>query len=336
MNNSYTRILFVLIAFSCSGILFAQQDPQYSQFMHNKLMYNPAFAGNGDKFCATLLQRTQWVGFGGGNEMTGTTNPVPRGAAPTNLVGSFSAPIGKRFGLGLNLLRDELGFELSVVPSVSIAYKQPLKNDAQLAIGFNVGYMQKSLDGEKLKALEPGDPKIPSSNVNGNATDFGFGLYYTKPQLAIFDNFYAGLSASHLNQAKLTYEWNGGSRQIQNVMHYYFVAGAEYNLSSTITLQPNILVKKDPAKIQTDFNCYAIWNQKLRGGLTWRPMDAVSVLAGYQMGNNLYVGYSYDLTTSRILNYSAGSHEFLIRYCFGIKYTPVVRPPVPVLTPRFM
>lgn len=331
MNLSFTKIFMVVAGLSVSLISSAQQDPHYSNFMHNKLTYNPGFAGNGDKFCATLLQRSQWVGFGGGEE-----SGVPRGEAPTNLVGSFNAPIGKRIGLGVHILRDELGFALATTPTLSLSYKHPLKNDDVLAIGFSGGLMQKSLDGTKLKPLEQGDDKIPTTNVSGTTMDFGAGIYYSRQQLSVFDNFYAGISATHLNQGKVTYEWSGGSRTDDLKMHYYFIAGAEYALNSDFKLQPNLIVKKDPAKIQTDLNCFLIWNEKLRGGLTWRPMDAAVVLLGYQYRDNLYIGYSYDLTTSRILKYSSGSHEIVLRYCFGIKYTPKVNPPVPILTPRFM
>jgi type IX secretion system PorP/SprF family membrane protein len=116
----------------------------------------------------------------------------------------------------------------------------------------------------------------------------------------------------------------------------YFVTGGEYELNSTMKLQPNILIKKDPAKIQTDLNCFLVWNENIRGGLTWRPMDAAVVLVGYEFPFGLNVGYSYDLTTSKILSYSSGSHEIMVRYCFGV----TIPRKVPVLrsryTPRFM
>ncbi len=331
MNLSFTKILMLVAGLSVSLIASAQQDPHYSNFMHNKLAFNPGFAGNGDKFCATLLHRSQWVGFGGGQE-----GDVPRGAAPTNLVGSFNAPISKRIGLGVHILRDELGFALATTPTLSLSYKHPFQNEDVLAIGVSAGLMQKSLDGTKLKPLEDGDAKIPNVSVSGTTMDFGAGIYYTRPSLSIFDNFYAGISATHLNQGKVTYEWNGNSRTDDLKMHYYFIAGAEYALNSDFKLQPNLIVKKDPAKIQTDINCFLIWNEKLRGGLTWRPMDAAVVLLGYSIRDNFYLGYSYDLTTSRILKYSSGSHEIVLRYCFGIKITPKINPPVPILTPRFM
>lgn len=334
MKLSFTRILSLLAGLSVGLVANAQQDPHYSQFMHNKLVLNPGFAGNGDKFCFSALQRTQWMGFGGGME----AGDIPRGEAPSNLVASFNAPIGNHFGLGIHLLRDELGFEVSVNPTLSLSYKQPLKNGDVLAFGASAGYMQKSLDGTKLKPQEEGDPKIPTSAVSGNTMDFGAGVYYTKQSLFGFDDFYVGLSATHLNQGTVRYEWNGGSTVVNTKMHYYLMTGAKYNLTSQIALEPNILIKKDPAKIQADLNCYAVWNGSLYGGLTWRPMDAAVVLLGYrpQALQNLFVGYSYDLTTTRILNYSSGSHEFVLRYCFGISIPHTYKPPIPVLTPRFM
>jgi type IX secretion system PorP/SprF family membrane protein len=193
--------------------------------------------------------------------------------------------------------------------------------------------MQKTIRGDQLKPLEDGDPIIPTGNVSGTGLDLNFGLYYTMPQLSVFDNFYAGLSVTHINEAKIQY---ANFNTYDNKRHYYLMAGAEYVLNSSLTLLPNILIKKDPAKIQADINCMVEWNQKIRGGLTWRPVDAISILAGYNFLPNFIAGYSYDLTTTRILNYSSGSHEIFLRYCFGIKTQPRVKVITPRLTPRFM
>jgi hypothetical protein len=103
MNLSFTKILMVVAGLTVSFISSAQQDPHYSNFMHNKLTYNPGFAGNGDKFCLTVLNRTQWVGFGGGDENgvgAGGTS-IARGSAPSNLVGSFNAPVRSKLRIAL-------------------------------------------------------------------------------------------------------------------------------------------------------------------------------------------------------------------------------------------
>jgi type IX secretion system PorP/SprF family membrane protein len=334
MRSIFTRLFFSIAILGIANELRAQQDPHYSQWMHNKLNLNAGFAGATDgKICATLLYRTQWMGFGGN-----TVNGLPQGDAPTNQVGSINASLGNHFGIGGTIVSDKLGFETMVMPRLTLSYRRDIGSDGNLAAGVGLGYMQRSLDGTQLKANDPNDPRIPPSAVSGNAMDFDFGLYYTKNNLAgIINNFYAGFSATHLNQNKIIYEWNGGSTEINSAMHMYFMTGGEYAINSTLTLQPNIIVKKDPAKIQTDLNCYLIMNGNIFGGLTWRPMDAAVLLAGYQFqGIPLYVGYSYDLTTSRIINYSSGSHEIVLRYCFGItipKKEPIVRYR---LTPRFM
>jgi type IX secretion system PorP/SprF family membrane protein len=334
MKHKYIKIFFAIAIVVNANKIWAQQDPHFTQFMHNKLWLNPGFAGDPEKICATLINRNQWVGFGGGQEAKGPGGqPVPRGLTPTNLVGSLNTRIGDKFGFGLIFSRDELGFEstVSILPSVS--YRHTFSNQGVLSTGITVGYQQKNLRASELRAIDPNDPLIPPNDISGGALDLNFGMYYTLPQLSVFDNFYAGISATHLNQAEVQY---GQYSKYNNQLHYYFMTGAEYVLSSEFTLQPNVLVKKDPAKIQADINCMLVWNQNIRGGLTWRPMDAAAVLVGYDFPFNLSVGYSYDLTTTRILNYSSGSHEIMVRYCFGIKTTPKQKIIVPRLTPRFM
>lgn len=333
MRSIFTRVFLGIAILVSANDIKAQQDPHYSQFMYNKLAYNAGFAGATDgKICATLLHRTQWMGFGGQ-----TVNGLAQGKAPVNLVGSINVALGKRFGIGGTIVSDELGFETMTMPRLTLSYRHPLGDGGVLAAGVGVGYMQRTLDGTKLKALDPNDPKIPNIAVSGSALDVDFGLYYTKDNLfGILDNFYAGASATHLNQNQITYEFGSNRTIIDSKMHMYFVTGGEYQLNATMKLQPNLIVKKDPAKIQADLNCFLVWNENLRGGLTWRPMDAAVLLVGYQFPFGLNVGYSYDLTTSRIIKYSSGSHEIMLRYCFGVtipKRVPVLRSRY---TPRFM
>ena len=339
MKIPFTRIVLAAAVLLSAVTLKAQQDPHYSQFMYNKLLYNAGNAGATDgKICVSLLNRNQWVGFGGK-----TVNPdlPPQGDPPKNLVGSINASIGKsqRLGVGVTIVNDALGFEENLVIRGALAYRQPIGTGGNLGIGIGVGQMQRSLDGDQLKAIDPTDPLVPKGVVRGTALDLDFGLYYTQANLfGLVDNFYAGLSATHLNQNKIEYTWGAdGSIIVDSKLHYYFVTGADYDLGNGLVLNPNVLVKKDPGKIQADINCMAVLNQSIKAGLTWRPMDAVVVLAGYEFPKlPLFAGYSYDLTTTKILNYSSGSHEIVIRYCFGVKIPERDKPIRSRVTPRFM
>lgn len=317
------KLILILSIFGGFVSLHAQQDAQYSQFFLNKLSYNPGFAGSEDKICITGLARTQWLGFGNSKD----------GASPSTQVVNIHAPLGQKFGIGANIIRDQLGYENSLNPTLSVSFRQRFKNDHVLAAGVGLGFMQKSLAGGKLKPLEDGDTYIPKNDVTGFAPDFSFGLYYTMPSLWRFNNVYGGLSATHLNQGNAKYD------NVDNPMkmHYYFMTGASYELSPSLAIEPNILIKSDIAKTSADINAMLMYNNKIRGGLSYRTADAVVILLGYKFTETLQLGYSYDLTTSNIISYSTGSHEIALRYCFMPKFNPKPeKPPVPRLTPRFL
>jgi type IX secretion system PorP/SprF family membrane protein len=312
--------------------LYAQQDAQYTQFFMTKLSYNPAYAGSEDKICATGLYRSQWLGFG--------SNSV--GLSPTTFLVNVHAPIGSKFGVGIDVRSDQLGFEQSINPMLSLAYRQPFQNGSVLAGGLGIGFMQKTLAGDKLKPLDQGDSKIPNVSVAGNALDLNLGLYYTMPSLWLVNDFYAGLSATHLTGGDVKYEWAGNTVNNPMKQHFYFMTGASYPLFPSLALEPNVLLKSDIAKTTADFNVMANYNNKIKGGFTYRTADAVSILLGYVFFSDpkkgtLQAGYSYDLTTSNIISYSSGSHEIVLKYCFMPKLKQKdPKEPIPRLTPRFL
>jgi type IX secretion system PorP/SprF family membrane protein len=341
-------ILILIIGFITNQIK-AQQDPQFTQFMNNKLFYNPGFAGStAGKICVNGTFRTQWVGYGGGNafvnDATGiNASPVARGSAPTTQNFGIHGNIG-RFGIGLNIWQDQLGFTNTLAPTVSLAYIHPFENGAKLAGGVGIGLIQNSIDGKQLIANDPTDPKVPKGTVTGNSLNVDFGLYYTLPQLSIFNDFYFGLSSLHLNSPLVTLveEGKGGEFKLQSQRHYYAMTGATYQqVIPNLDLNPNIIYKTDGTKHNFDINCLAVYDQKIIGGLTYRTPQEFSILAGFRFfsasENPLQVMYSYDLITSDIITYSQGSHEITLRYCFGFKFDP--KPPkpfFPIKTPRML
>lgn len=339
MKIKFTILLLIAVVFTIE--IKAQQDPQFTQFMNNKLFYNSGFAGSTkDKICVNMAYRTQWVGYGGGNAFTSEvpgSKPVGQGNSPTTLNFGIHGNIG-RIGLGLNIWNDQLGFSSTLAPTFSLSYIHPFNNGASLATGIGVGLVQKGIDGSKLVAIDPNDPSIPTNNVVGNAMNLDFGLYYTLPQLSIFNDFYFGVSSLHINSPVAKLEKINSPQD----RHYYVMTGAEYQqIIPNLDLNPNILYKTDGVKHSFDFNCLATYNQKLLGGLSYRTPQEFSILAGYRFWsdkeNPLQVMYSYDLITSQIIGYSSGSHEISIRYCFNFKTKPrEPRPFFPVKTPRML
>lgn len=316
--------LLLSIVFA-SGVLttIAQQDAQFTQFFRTKLNYNPAYAGSkGNKICAGLLGRSQWLGFGSNGN----------GITPQTMVGDIHAPLLQgKLGIGANFQYDFQGYETTLIPTISIAYHQTFANEHKLSGGLGIGIIQKSLDGGKLKAKDPNDQLIPKDLVTGMSLDLNAGVFYQIPAVAIFRDVYAGISASHLNQAKVEY----GSTIYNAKFHTYFMTGAIYDLNSSFTLEPNIFVK-NAVKTSVDINVMTTYNGGFMGGLTYRNIDAFAILGGFNFSPDNSLLISYDVTTSQLSQYSSGSVELSYRHCFGFKTEPPVKTVRPIYTPRFL
>lgn len=114
--------------------------------------------------------------------------------------------------------------------------------------------------------------------------------------------------------------------------HYYLMSGFDYPVPGyeLFVLKPSVFVKTDGVSAQFDVNMNVEWNNFVWAGASYRSIDAVSVMAGVNtevpgLPGTIRAGYSYDITTSRLIQGSAGSHEVFVQYCFKLK----PQPPVP-------
>ncbi|MBL4710231.1 MAG: type IX secretion system membrane protein PorP/SprF [Flavobacteriales bacterium] len=306
-------LLVVVCAFSIFKIS-AQQDPQFTQNMFNRLAVNPAYAGAKESFCATLISRQQWLGFEG--------NPK------TNL---FSADYGFKIqgrhqvGAGLTFIQDEIGPIQSLNAKLSMAYHYRIAQGV-LAGGLEVGIFNQSING-KWRTSEGNfdgteDPKIPNSEAGATALDIGAGLYYYTKEL------YVGISSTHLNQPEISDKPDAtSSLTFQQVRHYYVMGGYNYLTAAggrDLELQPSIFAKTDAVSTQVDVNFNAKYNNLIWAGVSYRVQDAVSLLAGIDLGglklgsqlDNIRVGFAYDYNVSDLSSYNNGSIEFMLNYCY--------------------
>jgi len=290
-------ILFFVVL---SGLLKAQQDPQFSLNMFNIYSVNPAFSGSYDQFNALAIQRSQWVGFDG---------------APVTQHLSVESPVYfLHGGVGLSLLNDKIGQEYTRQISLSYAYQTKISRHSELGLGLNFGFVDLGVDGDWIApdgTNGSNDNSIPKMASNDVIPDLGFGLYYRKKAL------YVGYSITHLNQAKAVYDDAGKDFKLRR--HHYLILGWEYDVRSDLVLHPSLYVKTDQVSTQMDFNLNAKYGDHLWGGMTYRLDDALVLIAGYNINENLKFGYAYDITTSDLKSESSGSHEILLRYSFKMR-----------------
>src|SRR5690606_15130980 len=122
--KKHIYILIVLMA----GLLFqetqAQQDPQYTQYMYNMNVVNPAYAGSKESLSLTALYRNQWSGLEG--------NPV-------TFTFSGHSPISDKIGLGLSAIKDELGPVKETNVFADFSYTLHVGSNEKLSYGMKAG-----------------------------------------------------------------------------------------------------------------------------------------------------------------------------------------------------
>lgn len=298
----------IITAVACAalvGSIYGQQDPQFSQYMFDRLSVNPGVAGSSGNICATALLRQQWTGF--------------EGAPKTGLI-NLQGPISKiNSGIGLSVYFDKLGQESSTIARLHYAYHFKVGSQSTLSAGVYVGMTNRGLEGKWIAIDDVAtDNSIAAGSSSATGFDMGAGLYYKSP------NLWLGVSSTQLPQTELK------DVNIQNVRHYYVQAGYNWALGGNkkYTLQPGLLLKSDATSTQIDIGALFLYDETVWVGASYRTEDAIAPMIGYQYkfpkgDSMLRVGYSYDVTTSDLKNYSTGSHEIMLNYCFMI-VKPVV------------
>ena len=298
-------LLSALVLFA--GASYAQQDPQFTQNMFNKLAVNPGFAGTSNAYCGTLISRQQWMGFEG--------NPQ------TNL-SSLDAKIRPfdRFnsGVGLTIMQDEIGPEKTFSAKLAYAYHKTIGNGL-LSVGVEGGVYNKNINGDWVTGGFFGDgsedPSIPNGEASDLSFDLGVGAYY------VTTDYYVGISSTHLTAPSLSGKATRSSFVYSLARHFYVMVDYKISFSSPFVFKPSIFIKSDVSSTQIDVNALLEWNETVWGGFTYRYEDAVAILAGVNvpMIDGLKVGVSYDFSTSILNEYNDGSLEFMLGYCYPIK-----------------
>jgi type IX secretion system PorP/SprF family membrane protein len=267
----------------------AQQDPQYTQYMYNMAVLNPAYAGSKVHWSMGLLYRNQWTGLDG--------------APQTGTLFAHKA-ISDNWGIGGSLIYDTAGPVAETNTYADLAYTIKFDEERRLAFGLKLGATFHDIGLSNLIVFDPDDPFF-SENVSSVTPNFGAGLFYYTSR------FYAGFSVP--NMLKTTFLNIDGARLGSQTQHYFLTAGMVFNLSQAMDLKPSFLLKSAfGAPVSLDLNLNARLNNRLELGISYRTDDSLSGLLSVQVSNTLRVGYAYDYVTSEINPFGASSSEIIL------------------------
>jgi type IX secretion system PorP/SprF family membrane protein len=272
--------------------------------MYNTININPAYAGSRGVMSIFGLHRTQWVGLDG---------------APTTNAFSINTPINNsNLGVGLSVVSDKIGPTKDNTISADLSYTIPMSDDYKLSFGIKASGNLFNLDVNQLNPADASDPNLQNFN-NEFSPNFGAGLYLHS------DKLYFGLSVPNFLQDS---KYNDNEVAVfQERMNFYAIGGYVFDISPSVKFKPAFLTKLvTGSPLQVDASANFLFFDKLMLGGAYRWDAAVSALAGFQVTDGLFIGYSYDMETTELRNYNSGSHEVFIRFELFNKVSKMVSP----------
>ncbi len=282
--------LVVLLAYSSTSV--AQQDPQYTQYMYNQAVINPAYAGSKENLSIVTLYRDQWSGFDG---------------APKTFTLSGHSPIGERVGLGLSVISDQNGPVKENNIYADFSYTLDVGAETKLALGIKAGVTLHdiALNSGTTTTL-PGDPLF-ANDVNSSTPNAGFGAFFYS------EKYYIGLSMP--NMLNSVYLDEDGRKYGSDVNHYFLTAGYVLQVTENTKFKPSFLIKSSfEAPVSFDINANFLLYDKFEIGASYRNEDSVSGLVGFAFSESIRIGYAYDHILTDINEAAAASHEIFLMF----------------------
>jgi len=275
--------------------IYSQQDAQYTQYMYNMNVLNPAYAGSQETLSIGILGRSQWVGIDG---------------APKTLTAAIHSPIQRNVGLGFSVIADEIGPVKEQNVFADFSYTLEISDKSNLALGIKGGF---TFLNAKLSLLDLGD-NVPDdlftdNDLNRTTANFGAGAFYYT------DKFYFGLSMPNMLKS-LHFKRKGGViyKAIED-MHYFVTSGYVFDVSENLKLKPSVMLKAvNGSPLSIDVSGNALINEKFELGMSWRVDDSVSAMFNVLVAPNTRIGYAYDYTLSNLGDFNSGSHEVFLLF----------------------
>jgi len=306
MKKTFKSIGAICAMVCFHTMAFAQQDPQYSQYMFNTMAVNPAYTGSRDVVNITLLHRKQW-NINGSPQSSTLAVDLPM--------------LNEKIGVGLLVFNDQIGIISNTGVYACYAQRIRLTNAGTLSFGITAGGTQFGANAADVNTYAPGD-KAFAANINSFKPNAGIGAYYAT------DKWYAGLSMPRLANNKLgTAEI---AQQASQFRHYFLMAGFVKHINSYIVVKPSIMGKVvSGAPMQLDANLNFWFYDKFSIGASYRTGDAVLAMVELIPAQRWRLGYAYDFTLSGLQNANGktqGSNEIMLRYEFATQSSKILSP----------
>jgi len=318
----YSIYVFWLLMLSVVA-LYAQQRPQYTQYIFNNYLVNPAISGIENYTDIKVGYRQQWTGIKDapktsfvsahwklGDEYLwknalslpeNTDDPMSR-----NYMQNYTASPAHH-GMGVIAVLDEAGPISRLDASLTYAYHLQMTDQLNFSVGVAAGISRIGLDVNALEFQTGPDQVIQNAYLSQIKPDLGLGVWLYGA------SFFAGASVQQVLPQKLKFTSEPIYNTGKDVPHYFFTLGYRLFLDEEITALPSVMVRKvSPTPLSIDANLKIAFKDRVWVGGSYRRNDSFSALAGINVSKLLNLTYSYDFITSDLSRVSNGTHEIVL------------------------
>lgn len=284
---------------------FAQQGPQFTQYMFNPVIFNPAYTGADEALRLTLIHRAQWTSVDG---------------APTTQGLYAHTALPNRLGLGFSFASDKIGVHRNQDIRGMVAYQLSLAKKVLLSFGMQGGLSFARSDYSSLNTgVGNVDPRVAAASGSATSLGLGIGIWLRADRLQLGVSVPSMIPSTATITDSLTIRWNR--------VNYLIYGKYEVPLSPNISFEPSLLLKYYPgAPLSYDVNACLVIRKALTLGLSYRKKESVDFLLRAQLTRQLQFGYSYDHVIGDVAEVSRGTHELSISYLFKFLYDNVESP----------
>ena len=311
-NLLVTKLNFFLFVFVSifSTISHAQQNPQFSQYLQNPFVINPAITGLEDYVDINAAYRNQWTGLVGGPR----TATLSVNSPISLLKGEVQHRDGETHqGIGAFVYTDDVGPIKQGGFYGSYAYHLKVSPDWFVSLGTFVGATQFKFDDSNVVLIDsPNDALVQNfSDIN---FDMSLGVYlYSK-------YIFAGIAANQIFNNQINYTTLNNQLLANGTLqrNYNAIFGTRIDINDRLEFIPHIFLKTvQNAPVRWDLGIKMVYAENFWGGLSYRNQDAVVGFFGLRIFRNALVSYSYDFALTEFNNQQSGTHEIILGYRFN-------------------
>ncbi len=299
----------------CSIILKAQ-DAQFTQFYAAPMYLNPAFTGVTYEHRFVANYRNQWPGI--------------KRAYQTYMASYDYNMSDINSGLGITVMQYRAGTAglTHTQFGINYAYHFKVSKLAEIRLGANLNYNMKRIDFGKLRFNDQITTGSSISTEAANYEQLNF-MDFAAGALLNSTEYWLGLSAKHLTQPNSSLTGDRVPLPLSLSLHggYRFIIEQKSKNDIKRYISPAFNYRHQQKYDQLDIGVYyyhlplnvGLWYRGLpfkNYGPTYSSRESIAILVGFDITEyNLRIGYSYDLTISKLgVANSLGGHEVSLVY----------------------